>query len=826
MNRILLQLLIIVTVCLVAAGALPPAGAAGATPAQAPSVRLQELRLGDGLTVSPASAAGRAALAEAGLFTAGRAAPSAIDAGASFTMAGVICAVPAAPADVTVRLQTSADGTTWSSWTEAPLERAAEAGGTPRAFIEPVWTGTARYIRVTAAAGGAASPAVLRDVRLVLLDPELDAPAPAQERAGLSTAAVASSAATPAAGPASASAALPVAAALASAAAPRIVTRRQWGADESWRSGRPDYAKVKMAFIHHTASGNDYTAAEAPAIMRAIYAYHAKSLGWSDIAYNFLVDRFGTIYEGRYGGMKKGVVGAQTLGFNTGSTGISVVGNFAADAPPAAALASLERLLAWKLKVHHIDPRGTARLTSGASEKFAYGARVTFPAIAGHRQANATECPGNILFPLLSTVRLEADGRPQPPIIALVKAAPQRFSPNGDGELDKASVSLSLTKKASWTVELRDAHGKRLGSYSGEGAYDEVSWPGTDADGRKYGDGVYVAVVNASSALGKAAPKTVRVTIDTVAPGLSDVDASPGAFSPNGDGSDDSVRVRYVPAELCSVRVAIVDADGKVRRRLGDWRSQSKGAHSADWDGKVSDGGKPVAGAEGEYRFVVECRDAAGNTSHKSVGITLDRTLGFPTATPETLSPNGDGKSDSTALGFKLTRSAEVRIAVKVDGKTVRVLEPRHAGRGTSDGRLERRDRRRRAARERSPELRRDGEVDPGHDVGHRDADRRPVQTEAHRAGGQVGLVGQVRRALLFRAGSVQRQGEPLVCDHRRRGHHSGLGVARLGVHGQGCHVDLEAAGARRLHGDVDGDRPRREPRAGARRDRGHRPLA
>ena len=94
-----------------------------------------------------------------------------------------------------------------------------------------------------------------------------------------------------------------------------------------------------MVFIHHTASGNTYTAAEAPAIMRVIYAYHTRSLGWSDIAYNFLVDRFGTIYEGRYGGMKKGVVGAQTLGFNTGSSGVSVIGNFAADAPPAAALA-------------------------------------------------------------------------------------------------------------------------------------------------------------------------------------------------------------------------------------------------------------------------------------------------------------------------------------------------------------------------------------------------------------------------------------------------------------------------------------------------------
>ena len=197
--------------------------------------------------------------------------------------------------------------------------------------------------------------------------------------------------------------------------APHIVTRLEWGADESLRSGRPDYARVKMAFVHHTASGNTYTAAEAAAVVRAIYAYHTRSLGWSDIGYNFLVDRFGTIYEGRYGGMKKGVVGAHVLGFNTGSTGISVTGNFAGDAPPTAALASLEKLLAWKLKIHHLDPRGTARLTCDASDKYAMGARVTLPVIARPTTRSA---------PTTSS------------IIALAKATPERFSPNGAGAID------------------------------------------------------------------------------------------------------------------------------------------------------------------------------------------------------------------------------------------------------------------------------------------------------------------------------------------------------------------------------------------------------
>ncbi|MCX6372007.1 MAG: N-acetylmuramoyl-L-alanine amidase, partial [Actinobacteria bacterium] len=669
MNRALICFAAAAIACLVAVGA-PPCAAASES-IQAPPVRLRVLHVAGGLHVARQVAGG--AQAQPGVDQRAARRPNAaatLDAGLRFTMVGVLCDVPPAPDDVTLRLRTSADGRSWSPWRRAPLELAAEVGGPPRAFIEPVWTGTARYVQVAATAAGAeGSPAALRNVRVVAIDSTDDGAtaaraAGAELRVGVGAAGV--SFAAPAA-----------------AGAPEIVTRREWGADESWRSGSPDYARVKMVFIHHTASGNTYTAAEAPAIMRAIYAYHTRSLGWSDIAYNFLVDRFGTIYEGRYGGIRRGVVGAQTLGFNTGSSGVSVIGNFAADAPPAAALAALEKLLAWKLRIHHLKPMGTARLTCSASEKYAYGAKVTFPVIAGHRQANHTECPGNIFYPLLPTVRLEAAGRPQAPIIALVRASPARFSPNGDGMVDKTDLSLSLTKKASWNVQLRDAGGKRLVSHSGEGAFAEVTWPGADANGRAFADGVYTAVVFASSELGKASPKTVKVTIDTVPPHLASANVHPGTFSPNGDGSSDTVRVRYVPAEQCATRVAIVAANGKVRRQLTSWRSQSTAARSVTWDGKVSSDGKLVAAAEGEYTFSVECRDVAGNASRQGIKVALDCTLGFPSATPGTLSPNGDGAKDSTMLGFTLTRSATVRIAVKVDGKTVRSLKLGALGAGS-----------------------------------------------------------------------------------------------------------------------------------------------
>ena len=664
--------------CLALGWAAPRVSAGAAESPRVPPVHTRTFALSGGLSVARAAPPGAqktlsgARLPAAPPATMSSTSATTLDAGMRFTMVGVICDVPSVAGGVSVRLRTSLDGGSWTAWHETPLEVAAEAGGPPQAFTEPVWTGTARYVQVTARAEGASSLAELENARLVTLDPDEGAVLDASASGGAEPRATVGAAGGSFAAPAR-----------AASGAPDIVTRRQWGANESWRSGRPGYAAVKMAFIHHTASGNTYTAAEAPAVMRAIYSYHTKSLGWSDIAYNFLIDRFGTIYEGRYGGMKRGVVGAQTLGFNTGSTGISVIGNFAGDAPPAAALASLEKLLAWKLKVHHLNPRGTAKLRCDVSEKYARGARVTFPVVAGHRQANHTECPGNIFYPLLPTVRLEAAGRPQPPIIALVKASHARFSPNGDGELDKTAVSLSLTKKASWSVELRDDGGKRLGSFSGEGAFAAVTWPGTDADGRKYPDGVYTAVATASSSLGKATPKTVKVTIDTVAPELSSADARPGVFSPNGDRWDDTVKVRYVPAERCSTRVSIVDAAGRLQRRLTDWHGQSAGAHSAAWDGRASVDGRLAAAADGQYKFSIECRDAAGNTSRRGVKVVLDRTVGFATAAPQTFSPNGDDVRDTTTLGFKLTRGATVRVVVKVGGKAVRTFELGALGAGS-----------------------------------------------------------------------------------------------------------------------------------------------
>ena len=115
---------------------------------------------------------------------------------------------------------------------------------------------------------------------------------------------------------------------------PKVVSRSKWGADESIRCSSPDYDEfVSGATVHHTAGNNAYTKAEAPGIVRAIYTYHASTLHWCDVGYNALVDKFGTIYEGRAGGLDKPVEGAHAGGFNMNTVGIAMMGNYDKVAP-------------------------------------------------------------------------------------------------------------------------------------------------------------------------------------------------------------------------------------------------------------------------------------------------------------------------------------------------------------------------------------------------------------------------------------------------------------------------------------------------------------
>lgn len=193
------------------------------------------------------------------------------------------------------------------------------------------------------------------------------------------------------------------------AGAPPYISRRAWGA-QSPRTG-PAFGRVRLAFVHHTVTANAYTREDSPTIVKSIQDYHRNVLGWNDIGYNALVDRFGQIFEGRAGGLKRAVVGAQAQGFNEQSTGVAVIGDHGSEPATPETIRALAKYLAWKLSIHELDPAGRARVVSagGESSQTSAGTRVILPRICGHREADLTACPGDALASSLPELRRRVD---------------------------------------------------------------------------------------------------------------------------------------------------------------------------------------------------------------------------------------------------------------------------------------------------------------------------------------------------------------------------------------------------------------------------------
>ena len=302
------------------------------------------------------------------------------------------------------------DAGRWSGWQEmhyddnhAPDPASPE---TYRAGTDAVVVGDVDDVQVRATTDGAQLPS---DMRLSIVDPGRTT-APERQEPALDTARLSSATTgtqTPATGaepaltdpgatdPGTTDPGAITPAAALTAAQPEIFSRAQWGADERMRDGSVRYGTIKAGFVHHTVNANSYTAEQVPAILRGIYAYHTQSRGWSDIGYNFLVDRFGRIWEGRYGGVDKPVIGAHTLGYNEQSFAMSAIGNFETAQPTSAMLDAYGRLFAWKLALAGVRASSTAQVVNGK----------TFQAINGHRDAGSTACPGRYLYAQLPTIR-------------------------------------------------------------------------------------------------------------------------------------------------------------------------------------------------------------------------------------------------------------------------------------------------------------------------------------------------------------------------------------------------------------------------------------
>jgi hypothetical protein len=302
-----------------------------------------------------------------------------------YSLVGVTWHHGTAPDDLLVQVRTQ-DEHGWTGWqelhfdpTEGPAP--AEEDGPVRDGTEPLWVGNGDGVDARILSDSGTAPA---DPQLTLVDPSTY-PVPASGDATLAAPAVLT-------GPARATSAT-----AASTSTPRIVSRREWGADPALRSpcDPPRRARtLKMAFVHHTAGSNDYTRSESPAIVRSIYAYHTQGNGWCDIGYNFLVDRFGTLYEGRAGGINTPVRGAHAGDYNVKTVGVSLMGNFENRRPSRAMKRGLTRLLAWKLSSYYRYPRTSTRIEG-----------KTFEKISGHRDAMSTACPGRYAYAFLPTLR-------------------------------------------------------------------------------------------------------------------------------------------------------------------------------------------------------------------------------------------------------------------------------------------------------------------------------------------------------------------------------------------------------------------------------------
>jgi hypothetical protein len=357
-----------------AVGSGQPPAASGVAPAPiAPSVHTFAVV---GVSTRGLAVLGKGIRAAASTY----AALSAPEPASGFAVTGATWTGPA-PAGLELSIRTRTAGM-WSTWT--PMVFDADHGPTPgtaearkaRPGTDPFVVGAVDDVQLKAESRTGAAPAGLT---LSVIDPGTSA---ADNPAVVWTEPIVGDSA-----PVSAESLVDPVAVPAATPMPTIYSRADWGADEGLRGCCVEYGEVHAGFVHHTVNSNNYTRAEVPAILRGIYAYHTQSRGWRDIGYNYLIDKFGRIWEGRYGGVTLPVVGAHTLNYNENSFAASAIGNYETAHPSSVMLDAYARLYAWKLSLHGVRPTSRQDV-----------AGTMFNAISGHRDAAQTACPGIHLY--------------------------------------------------------------------------------------------------------------------------------------------------------------------------------------------------------------------------------------------------------------------------------------------------------------------------------------------------------------------------------------------------------------------------------------------
>ena len=328
----------------------------------------------------------------------------------------------APPDGVRIYLRVRQNGQ-WSPWYLNEPSDAGRDDGAGRAGTDELVTGGADAVQASVVGDAAALPA---DLTLALVPDHpsgesdlgaADVRTAEAEPTGVAAASAAQSGLRDDRGPAenltgATAVQLPAAAPAAAQDDPSalVTTREEWGANPAYLNWWPNYAPADHVVVHHTAGTNDYTAEQSPSIVRGIYYYHAVILGWGDIGYNFLVDKYGQVFEGRYGTLDSDpgtmVVGGHAYGANTGTMGISMMGNYSSVSPSEIQIERVGQMAGWFLARAGIaDAHGSSGFTFRATQKYRRGQTIDLDTISAHRDVGYTTCPGDAGYSAMGQIR-------------------------------------------------------------------------------------------------------------------------------------------------------------------------------------------------------------------------------------------------------------------------------------------------------------------------------------------------------------------------------------------------------------------------------------
>lgn len=573
-----------------------------------------------------------------------------------FSLVGVTWDDPRAVTDGTIQVRTRPVGARgWTPWrtleTDAPDESGGVDGGGTRGASDPLWTGPSNGVqaRVLTADGARALPS---GIRVDLINPD----AAGRPHTEMVPAAVerprrVNGVDIPA---------RPV---------PRMLTRAAWGANEKIVKEPPTYTgPAQVFFVHHTASGNGYSCASSTSVVRGIEAYQVKSKGWNDIGYNFLVDKCGTIFEGRRGGVARNVLGAHTLGFNTNASAVAVIGDFRTTPISPAARLSVAQLAAYKLGAAGNAPASRVAMTSGGGPKFAVGRRVLLNRISGHRDAGLTECPGTALYAQLPLIRKLAGGAPGGLHLVKVTGA----APSGDTWWTRGSIApLWALNTSSRLIDRFDIY------VDGELAASRTGGYRTGA--LRLSPGPHTVTVRARHLSGRSVSTVAKMVADVEPPAFTALPQVQLAGGTVGDGAP--VLVNWEATDPAGVRSAAVTGassgvlDGTARTLAG---TAPFGSEST-WTVEVTDnaGNQRSASVSRTPQFLQES-EAARTGSWRT--ISSPKHLGGAADAPASAGSAMSWTVTGRSIGLVGARSATAgRVKVSIDGEFTGYVDLRAA---------------------------------------------------------------------------------------------------------------------------------------------------